>query len=217
MSQVAAQQFLEFSQIKNGVVVLKDKALRGILMVSSINFELKSEDEQKAIIYQFQSFLNSLDFSCQIIVRSRRLNITGYFDKLKELEEKQENELLKLQTAEYRKFVESLVDEGTIMKKEFLVVTPFSLSEAKGVGGTGAIKELLSKDGRGSGLSDEAFERCKDQLWQRMEFVAIGLRRCGLTAMPLTTPELIELFWSWHHPKESELGYYPEILPELIK
>lgn len=217
MSQASAQQFLEFQEIKNGVVILKNKALRGILMVSSVNFDLKSEDEQKAIIYQFQSFLNSLDFSCQIIARSRRLNITGYFDKLKELEEKQENELLKLQTAEYRKFVEGLVDQGTIMKKEFLVVTPFSLSEVKGVGGSGVITELLSKQGKKKGLSDEAFERCKDQLWQRMEFVAVGLRRCGLTAMPLTTPELIELFWSWHHPKESELGYYPEILPELIK
>jgi len=208
------QQFLEFKQIREGVVVLKNRTLRGILMVSSINFDLKSEEEQRAIIYQFQSFLNSLDFSCQILVRSRRLNITGYFDKLKELEKQQENELLKVQTAEYRKFVESIVEEGTIMRKEFFIVVPFTLSEAAGLTG-GGLKGLLGKGG--VGMSEEVFQRCREQLWQRMEFVAIGLRRCGLTAVPLTTPEIIELFWSWHHPREAEVGYYPEILPELIK
>lgn len=213
--KVPAQQFLEFSQIRNGVVVLKNKSLRGILMVSSLNFDLKADEEQKAIIYQFQSFLNSLDFSCQIIVQSRWLNITGYFDKLKELEEKQENELLKVQTAEYRKFVESLVVEGTIMKKSFFVVIPFTLSEATGIS-KGLLKGVLPGK-RGLKTTEENFKRCRNQLWQRMEFVAIGLRRCGLTALPLTTPELIELFWSWHHPKEAEVGYYPEILPELIR
>lgn len=216
MFNTSAQQFLEFSQIKDGVVILKNKAMRGILLVSSINFDLKSEEEQKAVIYQFQAFLNSLDFSCQIIVQSRKLNITGYFDKLKEIEKKQKNELLKVQTAEYRKFIESLLEEETIMRKEFLVIVPFTLNEALGVSG-GVLKSALTKKKDFFGLGEENFKRCRDQLWQRMEFVAIGLRRCGLTAVPLTTPELIELFWSLYHPKESEFGYYPEILPELIK
>ena len=105
MNFSSTQNFLQFSQIKEGVMMLKKKAFRGILMISSVNFDLKSEDEQNAIIYQFQSFLNSLDFSCQIVVQSRRLNITGYFDKLKELEENQKNELLKIQTAEYRSII----------------------------------------------------------------------------------------------------------------
>lgn len=215
MFNTTSQQFIEFSEIKNGVVVLKNKALRGVLMVSSINFDLKSEDEQKAITYQFQSFLNSLDFSCQIVIQSRKLNITGYFDLLKELEEKQENELLKVQIAEYRKFIQNLVEEETIMKKEFFVVVPFTLSEAIGV--TGGIFKGFGKQKDFFGLGEENFNRCRDQLWQRMEFVAVGLRRCGLTAVPLTTPELIEMYWSLYHPKESEYGYYPEILPELIK
>lgn len=214
----SSQQFLEFSEIREGVVILRNKSLRGILLVSSINFDLKSEEEQKAIIFQFQSFLNSLDFSTQIVVQSRRLNITGYFDKLRGLERRQENELLKVQIAEYRKFIEGLLEEGTIMRKEFLVVVPFSLSEAIGVA-SGLLKTIRGekKDKGPLGMGEENFQRFKDQLWQRMEFVAIGLRRCGLTAVPLTTPELIELFWSLHHPKEAEFGYYPEILPELIK
>ena len=98
----STQEFLEIDQIREGVIVLKNKGLRGALMVSSLNFALKSEEEQNAIIYQFQNFLNSLDFSCQIIIQSRKLNITGYLDKLKDLEKKQKNELLKAQTGEYR-------------------------------------------------------------------------------------------------------------------
>jgi type IV secretory pathway VirB4 component len=211
----STQQFLEFHDIKEGVVILKNKALRGILLVSSVNFDLKSEEEQQAIIYQFQNFLNSLDFSVQILVRSRRLNITGYFDELKKLEREQKNELLKLQIAEYRRFIEELLEEGDIMRKEFFVVVPFTLTEAKGVS-AGLLKSI--KGGEDFfGYGEEVFKRCREQLWQRMEFVAIGLRRCGLTAFPLSTPELIELFWSWYHPKEAEFGYYPEILPELLK
>ena len=124
MVQPTTQQFLEIDQIREGILVLKNKALRGILMVSSLNFALKSEDEQNAILYQFQNFLNSLDFSCQIIVQSRKLNITGYLEKLKELEKTQENELLKMQTAEYREFIQGLVEAGTILAKTFFIVIP---------------------------------------------------------------------------------------------
>ena len=191
--------------------MLKNKAFRAILMVSSVNFDLKSEDEQNAIIYQFQNFLNSLDFSCQIIVQSRRLNITGYFDKLRELEEKQENELLKAQTSEYRKFIQSLVGEGTIMTKQFFVVVPYAMGENIDIKGGFKINPKVPN------LSEDTIQRCKEQLMQRMEFVAIGLKRCGLNVIPLTSPEIIELLWAWHHPKEAEVGYYPEIIPELIK
>lgn len=182
-------------------------------MISSVNFDLKSEEEQDAIIYQFQNFLNSLDFSCQIIIQSRRLNITGYLKKLEELEMKQKNELLKAQTLEYRKFIESLLGRGTIMTKQFFVIIPYTLGEIDGIRGAFGLGPKTSS----TEFNEEFFQRCRDQLYQRMEFVAIGLRRCGLSVVPLTTPELIELFWSWHHPREAEVGYYPEILPELLK
>ena len=206
----ATQDFLAIEQIREGVIILKNKTLRGVLMVSSLNFALKSDEEQAAIIYQFQNFLNSLDFSCQIVVQSRRLNITGYFEKLKKLEKKQENELLKTQTAEYRKFVESLVATGEILTKNFFVIVPFTLAEAQRI--TGEPKTKIPKIPT---LTEEAFQRCKTQLWQRMEFVALGLSRCGLKTIPLGTEELIEFFWSLYHPKEAEVGYYPEIPPEL--
>ncbi len=214
MFKTTAQQFLEIDQIREGVIILKNKGLRGVLMVSSLNFALKSEDEQNATIYQFQNFLNSLDFFCQIVVQSRRLNMTGYLEKLKELENAQENELLKVQTTGYREFIQELVGTGVIMTKTFFVVVPYTVAEAEGVVAAG---QKLFKMPKLPTLTEDMFQRCKSQLWQRMEFVALGLRRCGLTAIPLSTPELIELFWSIHHPKEAEVGYYPEIPPELAQ
>lgn len=213
----STQDFLEIDQIREGTVILKNKALRSILMVSSLNFALKSEEEQSSIVYQFQSFLNSLDFSIQIIVQSRKLNITGYLDKIKELELKQTNELLKIQTGEYWQFIKDIITGappagkyGEIMSKSFYVVVPFTLLETKG-----ASPMQILRSTKASELTEIDFQRCKQQLWQRMEFIALGLRRCGLQAMPLTTPELIELFWGLHHPKQAEVGYYPEIPPEL--
>ncbi|MBZ9578251.1 hypothetical protein KJA14_00045 [Patescibacteria group bacterium] len=215
MPRAPTQQFLEIKQIREGVIVLRDKTLRGILMLSSLNFALKAEEEQTAILYQFQEFLNSLDFSCQLLVQTRRLNITGYLDKLKDLEEKQENELLKIQTKGYREFVAGMIKGGTIMTKSFFVIIPFYPSplEIQEFGG----KKKLPGVPKTPTLTEESFQRYKSQLWQRMEFVALGLRRCGLQAIPLITPELIELFWKFYHPKEAEFGYYPEIPPELAQ
>ena len=202
MAKTPTQQFLEIDKIKEGVIILKDKSLRGVLMTSSINFALKSEDEQTAIIYQFQDFLNSLDFSIQIVIQSRKLNITGYLDKLKKLEGGQKNELLKIQTSEYRAFIQKIISGGTIMSKNFFVIVPFTAITIPGVQEKGSAAE-------------EQFRRNKAQLWQRMEFIAMGLRRCGLQTASLTTVELIELFWALYHPEQAETGYYPEIPEEL--
>jgi len=212
MANASTQNFLEIAEIKEGMLVLKTGQLRSVLMVSSANFALKSTEEQQAIIFQFQNFLNSLDFPLQIVVQSRRLNITGYLDALKTFEANQQNELLKAQTADYRAFVEQLISGSSIMAKNFFVVVPFSLGEV--VGGIQKEKQQKKKTGK---LSENQFQRMKNQLWQRMEFAALGLRRAGLQVVPLNTEELIELFWSWHHPKEAEVGYYPEIPPEVLK
>ncbi|MDD2696821.1 MAG: hypothetical protein PHE52_01540 [Candidatus Pacebacteria bacterium] len=213
MPQASTQQFLEIDQIREGMVILRNKSLRGVIMVSSQNFALKSDEEQQATIYQFQNFLNSLDFSLEVVVQSRRLNITGYLEKLKEMERAQENELLKIQTAEYQKFIQDLIVGGSIMSKNFFVVIPFTLIEIPGMQAT----KGLFKQQQNMEPTEDQFQRAKAQLWQRMEFVAMGLRRCGLQCVPLNTPELIELFWSLYHPEEAEVGYYPEIPPELIQ
>ncbi len=219
MPSSSTQQFLEIQEIKEGTLVLKDRTIRGVLMVNSQNFALKSEEEQQATIFQFQNFLNSLDFSLQIVVQSRRLNLTGYLEYLKTLEQQQSSELLKGQTASYREFIEQLIGSasakqgGNIMAKSFFAVIPFSwLETVPAEGAAGFRKPRL-----GGELLEEEFQRMKNQLWQRMEFVALGLRRAGLQVVPLSSEELIELLWSWHHPAEAEVGYYPEIPPEILK
>jgi len=222
MPESATQAFLEIQDIREGVLLLKNNSIRGVMMVSSINFALKSEEEQTAVVYAFQNFLNSLDFSCQIVIQSRNINITPYLDTLKDLEDKQTNELLKKQTIAYREFIKNMVKGDTVMTKNFYVVVPYTLMEIFGVAGAAKqfnfLKQLSGdKKNQQKEINDADFQRCKTQLWQRMEFLAMGLRRCGLEAMPLTTPELIELFWSIHHPEQAEIGYYPEILPELLK
>ena len=219
MAITSTQQFLELDAIKEGVVILKNKSLRGIMMVSSINFALKSDDEQTAIIYQFQNFLNSLDFSLQIFIQSRRLNMTGYLDKLKEIESRQTNDLLRVQTAEYRKFIGEIISSGSIMNKSFYVVVPFQTVTVAGMTSAQAKNRTKKTAAQAEPqvLADEQFSRAKSQLWQRMEFVALGLRRCGLQCVPLNSLELIEFFWGLHHPTESENGYFPQIPPELIQ
>ncbi len=212
----SAQQFLDIEEIRDGTIILPGRSIRGIMMISSMNFALKADDEQEAIIYQFQSFLNSLDFSIQVVIQSRHLNITGYLDHLKNLEARQTNELLKNQTEEYRRFVETMIKGGAILSKNFFVVVPFTLIEALPAADQKR-KGLFSHNPKVVGkLSDEEFNRMKIQLWQRMEFVALGLRRVGLHITPLGTEELIELLWSWYHPEEAEVGYYPELPPELL-
>jgi len=120
----STQDFLDFDDIREGTIVLKNRAIRGILLVSSTNFALKSQEEQDAIVFQFQTFLNSLDFFLQITIQSRKLNITGYIDRLKELEQNQTNELLRQQTESYRKSVEALIATGSVLSKNFFVVVP---------------------------------------------------------------------------------------------
>src|SRR5574343_1055682 len=133
MAESATQSFLEVQDIKEGMLILKNSSIRGIMMVSAINFALKSDEEQTATIYAFQNFLNSLDFFCQIVVQSRNINITPYLDSLKDLEERQTNSLLREQTSSYRQFIKDMVVGDTVMTKSFYIVIPYNLMEILGV------------------------------------------------------------------------------------
>lgn len=215
----STQEFLKIKTIKDGVLILDNNDVRGILMVSSVNFALKSPETQSAIIGAFQNFLNSLDFFCQIVVQSRNINITPYLESIRILEEKQTNELLKTQISSYGEFIKELISTENITTKNFYIVVPYTFMEAIGVGSTvkkSIFSGLFGKN-ESQSIKDEDFEKCKNQLWQRMEFVASGLRRCDLEVVPATTEELIELFWKIHHPSEAERGYSPEMSPEMMQ
>lgn len=129
-------------------------------MVNSLNFALKTSDQKKAIVYQFQEMLNSLDFPLQIYLKSRQLNITGYLEKLEELEKQQPNDLLQTQTESYRNFISKTVERNTVMSKNFFVVVPYTLLEAERKAG-GKVPKIHK-------MTEQKFQRAKRQLWQRM-------------------------------------------------
>ena len=200
------QQFLEIEEIRNGTIILKNKNLRAILMCSSINFELKSAQEQEAVIYQYQNFLNSLDFYIQYLIYSRRLNIENYIKTLEEREQQQENELLRVQTQEYITFIRGFVDLQNIMSKHFYVAIPYDSAIISQEGFVEKVTSIFSKAPQApqspSVLSDEEFLRRKTQLWQRVNNVIAGLQTVGVKAVPLNDEELYELFYNAYNPGE---------------
>lgn len=194
---VSTQKYLEISEIKDNVVVMKSGSLRSILMVSSINFALKSIDEQDAIIYHYQSFLNSLDFSIQILINSRKLNIENYLDVLRETEKRQTNELLRMQTASYIEYIQGLVKMANIVSKTFYIVVPFSTAESK----EGGMSKLKANANASQIISSrEVFEKYRDQLFQRVDHIIENLSGTGLRMTMLNTQELIELYYNLYNP-----------------
>lgn len=195
----AAQEFVDIAEIKDGVAVLKNGSLRAVLMVSSINFDLKSSQEQEAIVAAYQNFLNSLDFPIQILMSSRKLDIKPYLELLDEKEKIQENELLRFQINEYRDFVKNLVGTANIMAKKFFIVIPFALTEAKREGFLNRIRLALNPRQVMAEKKME-FENYKNQLWQRVDHVMAGLQGTGIRMAPLNTEELIELYYNAYNP-----------------
>lgn len=217
-----AQKLVEIQEIRDGVLVLKDGSLRVVLIASSLNFALKSQDEQDAIILQYQNYLNSLDFSVESFVQSRQLNIEPYLETLRDRLTREYNELMKIQTSEYINFVKSFVESANIMTHNFYVVVPFtsiSLPQQEQLKRglffvlpdfSGRRKKQM-KEIREHGISQEKFEEYKVQLYQRVEVTRQGLARIGVRLIPLNTEELIELFYGLYNPGELEKGKIPEV------
>jgi hypothetical protein len=195
----STQRYVDVEEIKDGVIVLKNSSLRSVMLVSSINFDLKSTEEQDAIIQQYQGFLNSLDFSTQILISSRRLNIDPYLDFLGEKERKQMNELLRLQISEYKNFIKNLTEISNIMTKFFYIIVPFSPVENKEGGIFDKVSSIFSPK-QEILRKKENFETYKNQLWQRVDHVISGLSGIGLKIVPLKTEEIVELLYNSYNP-----------------
>jgi len=195
----STQAHLPIAEIKDEVAILKDGTLRKVLMTSSINFALKSEDEQNALISSYVSFLNSLDFSLQIVAQSRRLQIKPYLDKLARIEHEQPNELLRIQIADYRAYVEQIVDIGQIMTKRFYVVIPYDPLANRKKGFFTRLKGVL-KPAFTIRLKEERFQKRKEDLEVRVRQVVGGLQSMGLQAVEMNTQALIELYYSTYNP-----------------
>ncbi len=201
----STQSFTLIDQIRDGVVILRKGGMRALIKCSSINFALKSQDEQDAIIYQYQNFLNSLDFYIQIVIDSRFLNIDDYLEMLKQKQAEQQNDLLRIQTQEYINFIRDFVETTNIISTDFYVVVPLEIIEVSGTAeGASSAGSLLSRIGFGkkaASMEKKQFQHYKNQLMQRVEFIKAGLHRFGVATKDLPSEELIMLFWNLYNPQ----------------
>lgn len=196
----STQAYLNISEFKDGVIILKDGSLRAVLMTSAINFALKSGGEQDSIVYGYQRFLNSLTFPVQILIQSRQLDLEYYIDKLAKRAEDQDVELIKLQILEYSEFIKRLISVTNIMDKRFFLVIPFYPQGTEQL--KGFSKLFATSDTKKQELKqrEDDFVKGKVQLLQRVEAVASGLGSLGLRAATLNSEELVELFYSIYNP-----------------
>lgn len=200
-SAQATQKFVPVTEIRNGIIMLKDGGYRGVLMCSAINFELKSADEQRAIIVGFQNFLNTLDFSIQIVVNSRKMDLRPYLKLLEGKMPAQQTELLRIQLQEYISFVSSFAERSNIMTKSFYIVVPYAPRAAAVEHTIGLLRHKHKEEEKGT---TDSFNEGRAQLEQRLALITDGLAETGVRAAPLGTEETIELLYRSFNPGELE-------------
>jgi type IV secretory pathway VirB4 component len=194
------QDFVPIKEIRDNIVIQKTGQMVMILLASSVNFALKSADEQQAILQQFQQFLNTLDFSLQIHMQSRRLNVEPYLAVLAELEDKQDNDLMRIQLKEYIEFIRSFTADVDVMSKNFFVVVPYTAAKVNLGKGLGIFSP---GGGAGRSMSDANFAEYRTQLEQRVSLITEGLARLGVRTIVLGKDELVELYYHIYNPSDS--------------
>ncbi|MFA4930246.1 MAG: hypothetical protein WC570_00040 [Patescibacteria group bacterium] len=195
----STQKYLPFQEIRDGFVIMKDGSLRSVLLTSAINFDLKSDQEQNAIIYQYQNFLNSLPFPIQIVVQSKKLDLSEYIAKLKDLEVKQENDLLRMQMSEYISFIQRLLQVTNIMEKKFFIIVSYYPPD---VSAKGFWQKLFPSQDEQLVKAKE-FKQAKEKINERIGLISNGIGSMGLRAVTLTTQEIAELMYAHFNPLTS--------------
>lgn len=203
----STQKYIPFAEIKDDTIIMKDGSIRAILEVISFNFSLKSTEEQEAIIYSYQGFLNALEFPIQILIKSKKLNIDNYINDLKEKAEAQQNNLLKIQTLEYINYISKLVEYADIMEKKFYIVVGYesSLFENAGIDLLKNFKKFwnnINPDDTKEKYRnrEKSFEDAKKGLTQRINIVQSGLTNLGLQVQQLKNKDLINLLYITYNP-----------------
>ncbi|MBP9765695.1 MAG: hypothetical protein KBD12_00480 [Candidatus Pacebacteria bacterium] len=187
MIKNASQNFVPIKEVKEGILILNNGNMRVLLSTTSLNLSLKSEDEQIGIITGFQTFLNSLDFSIEIFLQSKKLDIRSYLSLLRERQNEVEEDLLKIQIKEYIDFIQKFTEEQSIMTKIFYVVIPYD------------VINVVSNTKR---MSQEDFVKNRNQIMQRVSIVSSGLSSLGLSVKMAETEELVNLFYKLFNPNE---------------
>lgn len=197
---IASQKFVEIKDVRDGVVYLKTGGMRKILIVSGVNFDLKSENEQNLILNQFQNFLNTLDFPVQFFIHSRKININDYLEKMGKRRDEEENELLKVQIEEYIEFIRSFVEQNAIISKTFFIVVPYETASTPPVA-EGIFGLLQGKKKDEKAAKERSLQENLEQLGHRVDQVMAGIEQIGLRAAPLNDEEIKELFYNLYNPQ----------------
>ncbi|SRR3989339_41482 len=195
----STQEYLDIAEIKEDTVIMRDGTLRSVILVSSINFALKSEDEQNAIIAAYVGFLNNIDFPLQIVIQSRESNIENYLNSLRQKEKEQTNELLKMQIGEYLQYINELIAMSKIMNKRFYVVVPYNPMTDNQKNFFSRVLDVF-KPATIIKMKTSLFEHRKKELSKRIDNIMSGLSSIGLNAVPLDTQGLIELYFNSYNP-----------------
>ncbi len=200
-SNKSTQNTLLITEIKDGVVIMRDGSLRGVILGSAINFDLMSSQEQDAVEFAYQGFLNSLHFPIQIVIKSQKIDLDSYLEKLQGLRTNQPNDLLGVLMEDYIANIRSLVDDVNIMDKQFYIVVPFFPPQKiqKTTSLITGLKEAFQPTPMIS-ISEEEFHQYKQELSQRMALVSSGMGQMGIRALALGTQELIDLYYGWYNP-----------------
>ncbi len=208
----STQTHLRIGEIRDNVLVLKNGGLRAILKTTSINFNLKSEQEQNSIIQGYQNFLNSLEFPIQILVRSKKLDIDDYIKSVRSLGDTQQNKLLQEQTFEYADYIQKLVEFADIMAKEFYVIVPYDPIRTSNAGRLQSFLQRLKPKDSAADIKKrhQEFEELNKTLGQRVNIVESGLISCGLQIEQATTAEIISLFYQSYNPISSRTAKFKD-------
>lgn len=199
----STQDHLEIADIRDDIVLLKNGGACAVVRTTAVNFGLLSENEQDSIIYAYAGFLNSLSFPIQIIVRSKKMDITSYVELIKQQEQKELNEAIKVQIQKYREFITSIIQENKVLDKAFYIIIPFSALEMGVKGGTTSLLGGSTKKVKFS--NDYVLQKAKTSLTPKRDNIIRLLSRMGLKAEALTTTDLIRLFYEIYNPEE-EIG-----------
>lgn len=202
----STQNTLQIAEIRDGIVIMNDGSFRSVVMVKSINFDLMSQQEQEAVEYSYQGFLNSLYFPIQIFIRSQKVDLQPYIEKLDKIRTEHDNMLLVMLMEDYINYIDSLSQQTNIMDKKFYVVIPYfpqpdiqkALTQSKNF--FSGLGSLFSKKETHVTINEADLEKAKTELRNRVQAVLSGLMQCGVQGLPLDTQELIELYYDTYNP-----------------
>lgn len=202
----STQNTLQIAEIRDGIVIMSDGSFRSVVFLKSINFDLMSSSEQESVEYSYQSFLNSLYFPVQIFIRSQKIDLQPYIEKLDKIRTEHDNMLLALLMDDYIGYIDALSQQTNIMDKKFYIVIPYfphvdaqkAVAQSKNFF-SGVMGLLNSKETKVV-IHEADLEKAKSELRNRVQAVLQGLLQCGVQGLPLDTQELIELYYDSYNP-----------------